>query len=1201
MANAVVGTRVGRRIDLWATRKLAPLATSMARKPGSAQLARGISNLGGWAALGIGYRSWNVGTSLELAAQTESLDTYDELVAAYKPDLTSSTFMDSLAKGGALAALTTGHVIAFHCLVSTHVAFMSSPLNAPEDISGRFGVLEFLYGSNHSIVDLLMAYACFHTAVSVHEMAHFLKAVEQNALSKEAREETARIKAQGKFRQALWYGEMFVKIPWGKFYGVRRNGLDYEITSDGYNMAVSAAGPSVMGKLAKLALPVGIAAGIAAEVSGLFGFHYLARPLVGLAFIGLGDRFLADRGELGKYRAWVKATEKGASEVADQSAEEIKDLLGKIKGMLVDTSKRMKRITLADGRVLMLPWQFRNCGQGGRHTEGEFPDSNISMQESMFVPLRAKSYEEAQEMTVTLQRQLNTRLANDEAGCKVMGKGTEGGLAAYIEAEEGDKVPEQRLWRIMTQVIRDCGWVPGEDVAIALDPAASELENMYRQIHDKPNSIGQYCFWRHPAKPVLSRDEVVDLYLTAVERDGVPICSIEDGAGERDIKGWKLIMEKLNHICRVVGDDIATTNDRIVEMYARQGLFDTLLVKLNQIGTVSEAVLAMLTAMAYKIELIISHRSQSTFDPFEGDIAVAMDALGIKAGGGSNSERQAKYERIIEIFELAVREARPLTGLEREQVEVGLKSLVASLTGTPADEVELVDGAADIDVLRLVMGMLHLEGIYGKETATNSGTPTTAVTAILGKSNVLRFTSGTPVGASAGVTEATHYVDSMIRPCAATETHADLFNQQMVMTETGEEVWTGVYNFRKGLSRSDIEAKQDASLLPLWDRAQRYKGKGTLTAAEHVDKILAATFVGKKVADLGGVVGIDRTLLSIERYHAVAAGKIDENSSWEDQVAAMQRKGIIGMNPILALSLSLGRAAAAVEGKELWEPIREMAAETMAKFVAAHGEHDVAVDWRQIRENNGFQELKVLYQAAAQNLIDADDLIHPRLREFLPVYDVPEVVRARRIFTDPEILAQLDKGHQKKMEILSEVFVPHGTYAYEATVEAGPKGAGQLTPPMVHKVRIAEGSRTGLGERYVSNAEGRWVVGDDSKGQRLGTRRIFVDAIGTDKGLDDEEDLVSVAIPIMRGAERGRIKMVLGRFSDDMDVAQKKVIFAEQYNAIRATVRDRGTDPAQTGFEERFDQAFSKIPMLEFFRRSAFGLYEGYIRPEFEG
>ncbi|NIP17154.1 MAG: hypothetical protein GWM87_02575, partial [Xanthomonadales bacterium] len=213
------------------------------------------------------------------------------------------------------------------------------------------------------------------------------------------------------------------------------------------------------------------------------------------------------------------------------------------------------------------------------------------------------------------------------------------------------------------RAIEECGYRPGIDVALALDPALSELEIAYREEFDVPDAVGMYLFWRDHAKKVLDRDGVLAVYEQAVRDLDIPILSIEDGFSENDYEGWRLLLERLGDRILVIGDDLVTTNDRTIEMAAEQGLINTVLVKANQIGTLYETLLAMLVALGKGLEIVVSHRSKSPNDDMEAQIALAVNALGLKAGGGANTERLIKYQAVAKqmdrIAEADVREPAP--------------------------------------------------------------------------------------------------------------------------------------------------------------------------------------------------------------------------------------------------------------------------------------------------------------------------------------------------------------------------------------------------------------------------------------------------------------------------------------------------------------------------------------------------------------
>jgi len=877
-----------------------------------------------------------------------------------------------LEKAGAKAAgyLERGWVIANHKLVSFHAALISSVLSVPADVEGKLQTLRFMFVSWETIVSLAIWYLSWHIGIAIHEMGHFLEAVKLTALNKDSQEKAEAV-VKGGGGKFGWYAKMFLLIPWGKFYGVKKEGGNFAPDAP-YNLAVAAVAPLWSGYLALIFLPIaaiGIGVGLAAGSEILI---YIGRFFLAPGCVGLLDRLLADPGKLKEFRK----REKLAAEQAARAAEAVSEeswlyQVVKVKQKLLDT--RMQTVKLKDGTEVKAPWQFRNCAMGGRHTENEYPESNISMQESMFMPLSAKTYEEAQEMTVKLQYRLK-EIIESAPGAKVMGVGLEGGIAPYIDKEDTDRVPEQRMWRLMKQAILDCEYVPGVDVAIALDPAASELENLYREETGQKDSVGMYRFWRDKSKVDMSRDEILELYKEAMEND-VPVLSIEDGFGELDHEGWKNLMKELGDKIFIIGDDLVTTKDENIESCARNGEINATLIKANQIGTLSETVLAMLTSLAYGAELVVSHRSKSPNDPFEAEISTAMNALGMKAGGGANTERLQKYGRVMEIIALAKASQREMTDEERKEVEENVKELVRILTGK--EDVSVMSDAAEIDIAGLLMRMLAIEAVSGTEEATNAGIPSAAATLFLGKTGTIRFKGSTPLGTSAGVDEAIHYVDSIIAPGELTKKHPDVF------TDAGD----GTYRFKKDLDYAAIKAKNDENLLNRWRQARRYDGMGCMEAVKHIETVLAKAFTGRRLAQLGSLLDVDKELLRLEHDQAVAVGMLSDKASNEDKIKVMQRKGVLGMNAILSMSLALGRAIAASQGKELWQLIREMAGETMAKFAAANAKNGDKKDLASLK-TMGFEELKTQFIKTSQEAIKEKKNIYELLREQLPVYPV---------------------------------------------------------------------------------------------------------------------------------------------------------------------------------------------------------------------
>ncbi|HCO94814.1 MAG TPA: hypothetical protein DIU00_12825 [Phycisphaerales bacterium] len=875
--------------------------------------------------------------------------------------------------------LERGWVIANHKLVSFHAAFISSVLSLPAaalaiaaadpEANIKLEVLKFMFLSWETVVSVIILYLSWHIGIAIHEMGHFLTAVKLTALNQDSQEKADAV-IEGGGGKFGWYAQMFLMIPWGKFYGVKKENGNFAPDAP-YNLAVAASAPIWSQWLATIFLPIAgffILVGLSAGQDWMI---YVGRFFLAPGCVGLLDRLLADSGKLREFRTREKiAAEQAARAAASASKESWMVQVVQVKKRLLTT--RMQSVTLRDGSKVAAPWQFRNCAMGGRHTEKEYPESNISMQESMFMPLSPKAYEDAQEMTVKLQYRLK-EIIEAAPGAKVMGVGLEGGIAPYIDKEPQDKVPEQRMWRMMKQAILDCEYVPGVDVAIALDPAASELENLYREETGQKDSVGMYRFWRDKSKLDMSRDEILELYKQTMEED-IPVLSIEDGFGERDHTGWQNLMKELGDKVFVIGDDLVTTKDTNIESCAKNGEINATLIKANQIGTLTETVLAMLTSLAYGADLVVSHRSKSPNDPFEAEIGTAMNALGVKCGGGANTERLQKYGRVMEIIALAKAAQRETTAAERKEVEDNVKELVRILTGK--EDVSVMPDAGELDIAALLMKMLAVEAVSGTEEATNAGIPSAAATLFLGKTGIVRFKGSTPLGTSAGEDEAIHYVDSIIEPSDTTKKYADLFR------EPGD----GTLRFKKDVKADDIRAKNDEKLMALWKKSRRYDGMGCMDAVQHIESVLAKAFIGRKLGNLGSVLEIDKELLGLELEQAILAGRISKNAPTEEKIHTMQRKGILGMNAILSMSLALGRAVAAADGRELWQLLRDIAGEAMAKFVDANtkGKKKSLAALK----TTDFDELQTIFREASAAAIKEDKDIYELLRAQLPVYPV---------------------------------------------------------------------------------------------------------------------------------------------------------------------------------------------------------------------
>jgi enolase len=886
------------------------------------------------------------------------------------------------------AFLEKGWVIANHIFMSVHAAFLfpyyierilaSAGVTVTVNILPQSFLVEVVTG-------LAYAFATFYVAVGWHERGHYLEAVRQITLNNKFLPAAQKRAKQGFFGRLVWNTEMLLRIPMGKFHGINKFGLTYSVDSP-YNLAVKAAGPRASRNLFWFSLPFAGVLLVLGFTTSTVGLLYLGRIFLGISVVGLLDFIFADAGEYKKFMASLKP----APPVAKEGVTEGRwiDRVIKVKQQMVTT--RLQEMT-ADHIKIRAPWGFRNCAMGGAHTEKEYPESNISMQEGMFIPLSAENYEEAQRMTVQIQYRLK-EIIERTPGCRVMGIGLEGGLATFITKDPGDIVPEQKMWRLMKQTIEALGYEPGVHVAVALDPAPSQLQDAHNiaKYGDSPEArekweVGTYRFWRYTDQEVvMNRNEILDLYEKAIA-EGVPIVSIEDGFAENDYEGWRLIEAKLGDKLFIIGDDLVTTNDATIEKCIEMKLINTVLIKANQIGTLSETILAMLTALGHGMELVVSHRSKSPNDDMEAQIGIAAEAMGLKAGGGANTERLVKYGSIIKLMKDLFEETLGKGKGAKARTQAG-----ASRHASP----ELSPGELDEFIKELTV--TH---ITAYEEATNAGIPTVGVKVTAGIAGnqrlekILSFTGSTPLGTSAGTGEAIHLVDSMIFPSRFTKNHPDLFKR----TDDG------TYRFAKDVDDEAIAAKDDAELKEAWTRAKRYEGKGCLNAVDNVENLLADLFVGKKVTDLDGIASIDRVLLQAELKATQDMGLLNSASASErtSRIAVMQRKGTLGMNAILSLSLALARLSAAINGKDLWSGIREQMQETMAKAIAANGGMKVLPSelaqgvrlrddqelWQALKEQLSFDELKQGLQALTRSKPE-EVMLHELLRQQLPVYEV---------------------------------------------------------------------------------------------------------------------------------------------------------------------------------------------------------------------
>jgi len=269
----------------------------------------------------------------------------------------------------------------------------------------------------------------------------------------------------------------------------------------------------------------------------------------------------------------------------------------------------------------VLPVPFMNVLNGGAHA-----DNGLDVQEFMLVPAGAGSFAEALRTGAEVFHALRKLLKDQGLST---GVGDEGGFAPSL----GGSVEALDL---VLRAIERAGYRPGEDVLLALDVAASEL-----------GERGRYRLRADRAEK--SSDEMIAFYETLLGR--YPICSIEDGLGEDDWEGWRLLTRRLGARVQLVGDDVFVTNPAILQQGIRDGLANAILIKVNQIGTLTETLEAIELAKRAGYGTMISHRSGETEDSFVADLAVAVNAGQIKTGSLARGERIAKYNQLLRIEE----------------------------------------------------------------------------------------------------------------------------------------------------------------------------------------------------------------------------------------------------------------------------------------------------------------------------------------------------------------------------------------------------------------------------------------------------------------------------------------------------------------------------------------------------------------------
>ena len=271
-----------------------------------------------------------------------------------------------------------------------------------------------------------------------------------------------------------------------------------------------------------------------------------------------------------------------------------------------------------------LPVPMMNILNGGAHAS-----NNVDIQEFMIMPVSAPSFKEGLRMSAEVFHVLKKVLKED--GVPAAGVGDEGGYAPNLKEDED-------AFKVIIKAIEKAGYVPGKDFMIAIDAASSEWYDKENDNYHLPKS-----------NKVYSKEELVQKWVRLVNL--YPILSIEDGMGEEDYEGWKLLTKELGNKVQLVGDDLFVTNVERLKDGIKNNIANSILIKVNQIGSLSETLEAIKLAKLANYKVIMSHRSGETEDVSIADLAVAVNADQIKSGAPSRSERVAKYNQLLRIEE----------------------------------------------------------------------------------------------------------------------------------------------------------------------------------------------------------------------------------------------------------------------------------------------------------------------------------------------------------------------------------------------------------------------------------------------------------------------------------------------------------------------------------------------------------------------
>jgi enolase len=279
--------------------------------------------------------------------------------------------------------------------------------------------------------------------------------------------------------------------------------------------------------------------------------------------------------------------------------------------------------------AVMLPVPMMNILNGGKHADG-----TVDFQEFMVQPWGARSFSEGLRMGTEVFHALKKILKDKGYNTAV---GDEGGYAPSLKSN--DEAPE-----LICKAIEAAGYKPGEDIWLALDPAASELVNEARE-----RGKEGYCFFKSDPDRFATSDEMIDIWASWCDK--YPIRSIEDGLGEDDWAGWKKLTDKLGDKVQLVGDDLFVTNVTFLQKGIDEGCGNSILIKVNQIGSLTETINAINLAAKNGMTAVVSHRSGETEDTTIADLTVAKNTGQIKTGSASRTDRVCKYNQLLRIEE----------------------------------------------------------------------------------------------------------------------------------------------------------------------------------------------------------------------------------------------------------------------------------------------------------------------------------------------------------------------------------------------------------------------------------------------------------------------------------------------------------------------------------------------------------------------